>query len=130
METRPERCPRCGGAALIRSGHACGKQRWRCKGCNRQFTRTTPRGMPAAVKREAVALYCTGLSLNAIARRFGVAAQSVLRWVRDHADRHCPRPEPAPGTACVVELDEVWHFVKKRLPSSGSGRRSPARTAG
>lgn len=115
---------------MIRSGHACGRQRWRCKACNRQFTRTTPRGMPAALKREAVELYCTGLSMNAIAKRFGVAAQSVLRWVRDHADRHCPRPEPAPGTACVVELDEVWHFVKKRPPSCGSGRRSPVRTAG
>jgi len=80
--------------------------------------------MPAAVKREAVELYCTGLSMNAIAKRFGVAAQSVLRRVRDHADAHCPRPEPEPGTACVVELDEVWHFVKKRPPSSGSGRRS------
>src|SRR3954447_5598035 len=50
----PAACPVCGGAALIRSGHACGRQRWRCKGCGRQFTRTTPRGKPAAMKREAV----------------------------------------------------------------------------
>ncbi len=125
MAGHPERCcPRCGGAALIKSGHARGKQRWRCKGCGLQFTRTTPRGMPAAIKREAVELYCTGLSMNATAKRFGVAAQTVLRWVREHADRHCPRPEPEPGTACVVELDEVRHFVEKRPSSSGSGRRS------
>jgi transposase len=129
MSEHPGRCPRCGGTTLIRSGHACGRQRWRCKGCGRQFTRATPRGMPAAVKREAVELYCTGLSMNAIAKRLGVAAQSVLRWVRDHADEHCPRPEPD-GAACVVELDEVWHFVKKSPPSSGSGRRSRAPTAG
>jgi transposase len=126
--THPDRCPRCGGAALIKSGHACGRQRRRCKACGLQFTRTTPRGKPAAMKREAIELYCTGLSMNAIAKRFGVAAQSVLRWVRDHADRHCPRPEP--GTACVVELDEVWHFVKKRPSSWGAGRRSPARAGG
>ena len=81
------------------------------------------------MKREAVELYCTGLSMNAIAKRFGVAAQSVLRWVRGHADAHCPRPTPD-GTACVVELDEVWHCVKKSPPSSGSGRRSRARMAG
>ena len=130
MEPRPERCPRCGEAALIKSGHACGRQRWRCKGCGLQFTRTTPRGMPAAIKREAVELYCTGLSMNAIAKRCGVAAQSVLRWVRAHADAHCPRLAPAPGAACIVELDEVWHFVKKRPKSSGSGRRSPVRTGG
>jgi transposase-like protein len=125
MAGHPERCcPRCGGTALIKSGHARGKQRWRCKGCGLQFTRTTPRGMPAAIKREAVELYCTGLSMNAIAKRFGVAAQSVLRWVRDHADEHCPRPEPDGATACVVELDEMWHFVQKRPTNSGSGRRS------
>jgi transposase len=123
MEARPPACPRCGAASIIRSGHACGRQRWRCKGCNRQFTRTTPRGKPAALKREAIELYCTGLSMNAIAKRIGVAAQSVLRWVRDHADAHCPRPAPD-GTACVVELDELWHFVKKRPTSFGSGRRS------
>ena len=124
MEARPPACPRCGAASIIRSGHACGRQRWRCKGCGRQFTRTTPRGMPAAVKREAVALYCTGPSLNATAGRSAVSARSVLRWVREHADAHCPRPAPEPGTACVVERDELWHFIKKRPPSYGSGRRS------
>ena len=58
MVERPAACPACSGAALIRSGHACGRQRWRCKGCGRQFTRTTPRGKPEATKREAVGLYC------------------------------------------------------------------------
>jgi transposase-like protein len=109
---RPEARPACGGAGLIRSGHACGRQRWRCKGCGRRFTRTTPRGKPAAVKHEAVGLHCAGLSLNAIGKRLGVSAQSVMRWIRDHARHHCPKPEPA-GRASVVELDEVWHFVKK-----------------
>jgi transposase len=128
MVERPAACPACGGAALIRSGHACGRQRWRCKGCGRQFTRTTPRGKPEATKREAVGLYCTGLSLSAAGRRLGVSAQSVMRWVRDHARHHCPKPVPT-GRATVVELDEVWHFVQKRPPSSGSGRRSSARPA-
>jgi insertion element IS1 protein InsB len=44
MGARPAACPRCGAATIIRSGHARGKQRWRCKGCGLQFTRTTPRG--------------------------------------------------------------------------------------
>jgi transposase-like protein len=108
---------------LIKSGHACGKQRWRCKGCGRQLTRTTPRGKPVAMKQEAVSLYCTGLSLSAIGRRLGVSAQSVMRWVRAHAKARCQKPEPA-GRAVVVEIDEVWHFVKKRAASSGSGKPS------
>ena len=129
MTERPGTCPACGGTALIRSGHACGRQRWRCKGCGRQFTRTTPRGKPEATKREAVGLYCTGLSLSAIGRRLGVSAQSVMRRVRDRARDRCPKPGPT-GRATVVELDEVWHFVKKRPANSGSGRPSSTARAG
>src|SRR5215213_1819072 len=50
----PEACPACRGRVLIKSGHACGRQRWKCKGCGRQFTRTEPRGKPAEVKRRAI----------------------------------------------------------------------------
>ena len=117
MSEHPEACPACGGTALIRSGHACGRQRWRCKGCGRQFTRTTPRGQPAAVKRAAVALYCTGLSMNAIGKQVGVSAQSVMRWLRRHAEAHCPKPVPAERTA-VVEIDEMWHFLEMAYPFS------------
>jgi transposase len=129
MSERPAACPACGSAVLIRSGHACGRQRWRCKGCGQQFTRTTPRGKPAAMKQEAVSLYGTGLSMNAIGKRLGVSAQSVMRWIKDHVRRHCPKPEPA-GRATVVEIDEVWHFVQKRPRSFGSGRPSSAARAG
>ena len=129
MSEHPGACPACGGTTLIRSGHACGRQRRRCKGCGRQFTRTTPRGKPEAMRREAGSPYRAGLSLSAAGERLGVSAQSVMRWVRDHARPHCPKPEPT-GRATVVEIDEVWHFVRKRPPSSGSGRRSSAARAG
>lgn len=75
MFEHPGVCPACGATAPIRSGHACGRQRWRCKGCGRQFTRTTPRGKPATMKQEAVGLYCTGLSMSAVDQRMGVSAQ-------------------------------------------------------
>src|SRR5688500_2268127 len=129
MSEHPEACPACSGAALIRSGHACGRQRWRCKGCGRQFTRTTPRGKPAEVKQTAVALYGTGLSMNAIGKRIGVSAQSVMRWLRRHAEAHCPKPVPA-ERAAVVEIDEMGHFLAKRRTSSGSGKLSSATRGG
>ena len=80
------------------------------------------------MKHEAVGLYCTGLSLNAIGKRLGVSARSVMRWVRDHARGHCPKPEPT-GRAVVVEIDEMWHFVEKRPASSGFGKPSSAAPA-
>lgn len=129
MVERPEACPACRGTVLIKSGHACGRQRWRCKGCGRQFTRTEPRGKPAELKRHAIELYCLGLSMNAVAKRVGVSAQSMLRWVRAHAQAHCPKPEPSSRTA-VVEIDEMWHFLKKDLKSFGSGRPTSATPTG
>ncbi len=113
MVERPDACPACCGSVLIKSGHACCRPRWRCKGCGRQFTRITPRGKPAALKRHAIELYCLGLSMNAVAKHIGVSAQTMLRWVREHAHRHCPKPEPVAGSTAVVELDKIWHFVKK-----------------
>ena len=86
--------------------------------------------MPMEVKRHAIELYCLGLSMNAVAKRVGVSAQSMLRWVRDHAHAYCPKPEPARGGTAVVEIDEVWHFVKKSPENSGSGRPSSAGRAG
>ena len=129
MDERPNACPACRGTGLIKSGHACGRQRWRCKGCRRQVTHPEPRGKPAALKRRAIELYGLGLSMNAVAKQVGVSAQSMLRWVREHAQRHCPKPEPT-GSTAVVEIDEVWHFVQKRPTSSGSGRRLSAVPAG
>jgi transposase-like protein len=129
LPEHPGACPACGGTALIKSGHACGRQRWRCQGCGPQFTRTEPRGKPAAMKREAVSLYGTGLPLNAIGQRLGVSAQSVMRGVRGPARDHRPRPEPT-GRAVVVEIDEMGHFVEQRPASFGSGRPSRARPAG
>ena len=33
----------------------------------------------------------------------------------DPAATHAPRPQPEPGeTVVVMELDELWHFLKKR----------------
>ena len=129
MVERPEACPACHGTVLIKSGHACGRQRWKCKGCGRQFTRIAPCGKPAGMKQEAVALYCLGLSMDAIGKRLGVAAQSVMRWLRRHAQEHCPKPQPS-GRTAVVEIDEMWHFVKKSQRSSGSGRLSSAARTG
>jgi hypothetical protein len=97
MAGRPDACPGCGGAVLIRSGHARGRQRWRCKGCGRPFTRTTPRGKPAAMRREAVGLYCAGLSLSAIGRRLGVSARSVMRWIRGRTPGRIAPSRRRPG---------------------------------
>src|SRR5215218_6721676 len=98
-----------------------GKQRHRCKGCGLNLTDTPPRGMPPAMKVEAVLLHLSGLSMNRTAKLLGVSTPTVMAWIERFAEVYAQKPEPE-GRALVVGLDEMWHFLKKRPASSGSGR--------
>ncbi len=115
------RCKRCGGEENVKNGFMRGKQRYRCKGCGLNFTDTPPRGMPLAMKVTAVLLYVSGLSMNRTAKLLGVSTPTVMAWIERFAEVYAQKPEPE-GRAVVVELDEMWHYLKKSGTSSGSGR--------
>ena len=98
-----------------------GRQRYRCKACGLNFTDTPPRGKPLALKITAVLLYVSGLSMNRTAKLLGVSTPSVMAWIEQFAKAYAQKPAPA-GRAVVIELDEMWHYLKKRPTSSGCGR--------
>ena len=114
-------CPKCEHQRIIKSGFVKGKQGYKCKSCNYQFTQpTTERGKPLWMKLNAVLLYLGGMSMNAIAAHLNVSAQAVLNWIRDFAKLNKEKPEP--GIAVVVELDELWHFIEKKRINCGCGK--------
>ena len=115
------RCKGCGGEEHVKNGFMKGLQRYRCKVCGLNFTDTPPRGMPLRVKVTAVLLYLSGLSMNRTAKLLGVSTPSVMAWIEQFAAAFAQKPGPE-GRAVVVELDEMWHFLKKSGTSSGSGR--------
>jgi transposase-like protein len=115
------RCKRCGGEESVKNGLMRGKQRYRCKACGLNFTATPPRGMPLAIKVTAILLYVSGLSMNRTAKLLGVSTPSVQAWIEQFAQAYAQKPEPE-GRAVVLELDEMWHYLKKSRISSGSGR--------
>ncbi len=115
------RCKRGASEEQTRNGFMRGQQRYRCRACGLNFTDTPPRGMPFQLKVTAVPLYVSGLSMNRTAKLLGVSTPSVMTWIEQFAKEHAPKPAPE-GRALVLELDEVWHYLKKRPPSSGCGR--------
>ncbi len=115
------RCKGCGGEEQVKNGLMRGKQRYRCKACGLNFTDTPPRGMPLRMKVEAVLLYLSGVSMNRTAKLLGVSTPTVQAWIEKLAEVYAQRPEPE-GRAVVVELDEMWHHLKKSRTSSGCGR--------
>ena len=119
MQKRPH-CPKCTSAEVSKNGKIKGVQRYKCKQCQYQFTRTTPRGRSATEKALAVTLYLMGVSMNAIGRLLKVSTPAVLSWIRKFALDTYEKPEPA--QAVVIELDEMWHFLHSKKTNSGSGK--------
>ena len=115
-------CKRCQGTDYVKRGTVRNLQRYQCKACGCNFTDTPLRGKPPAMKALALMLYAMGnMSFCSIARLLGVSDVAVLKWVRNEARR---LPEPAmTAETVVITLDEIWHFLKKRLASSGFGAR-------
>jgi IS1 family transposase/transposase-like protein len=106
-------CPRCQSARLVQNGSAAGKPKKQCQQCDYQFTRTTPRGKPLAMKINAVLWYLSGMSMNRIAFLLCVSAQAVLTWIRTFAKGYYKKPEPT-GRTIVLQLDELWHSLKNK----------------
>ena len=113
-------CKRCGAADHTKNGIVRDVQRYLCRSCGCNFTMTPPRGKPPAMKALAMLLYAMGnVSFCSIARILGVSDVAVLNWIRDEARK---LPEPSiKAEVVVITLDEMWHFVKKRLKNCGFG---------
>ncbi len=66
-----------------------------------------------AEKALAVFLYCHGLSMNAIAKMLHASPSTILDWIRNFGGKHAKPPEPQQTRAVVLELDKMWHYLKK-----------------
>ena len=113
-------CKRCGAIDYVKNGIVRGMQRYHCRSCGCNFTMTAPRGKPPAMKALALLLYAMGnMSFCSIARILGVSDVAILNWVRAEA-RNLPKPAANAGQV-IITLDEMWHFLQKKLTSCGFG---------
>lgn len=99
-----------------------GKQRYKCRTCKYEYTRTEPLGLPQEKHVEVIKLYSSGLSLRQSGKIAGVSHTTAIRWVKDFVEHQLPQ-ESGPQRVNVVEMDEMWHFLEKNHRSSGSGKR-------
>jgi transposase len=113
-------CPKCQHETKVKNGRVRGLQRYRCKQCGCNYTQSHGHGHPTKDKVLAVVLHLSGMSLNSIGEVIGVTAQSVMRWVKAFADT-TEMPE-FPAHPVEVEIDEMHHFLLKKLKKSGSGK--------
>ena len=118
------RCKRCGSEKHTFAGKVRGKQRYKCASCAHHFVEgDTRKILQEAQHLQAVSLCASGLSMNHVGKLFDVSATAVQRWIKTYVPRLCPKPQPAEGERILIlELDEMWHYLKKNPIKSGYGR--------
>ena len=114
-------CTKCHSENIFKSGFVREEQRFKCKTCGRQFVPTRHKGKSETDKLTAVLLYINGLSLCTIARLFKVTPPAVLKWIKKFAYENYEKAKPK-SEAVIIELDEMWHYLKSKKPNCGYGR--------
>ena len=104
------KCIKCNSQKVVKNGSKNGNRYFKCKECGTQFNEATRNSEVA--QRLAVVLYCFGLSLRTIGTILGYSNVAILRWVRNFAEQHYHKPIPKGDI--VIELDEMWHFIKQK----------------
>ena len=111
-------CKKCGSTNIVKSGFVNGNQRYMCKSCKCQFQPNRRKGKPEKTKRLALLLYLCGLSMCTISKIVKTDVHAVYHWIRAFAEEQYEKPEPTSGKV-VIELDEMWHFIKSKKESYG-----------
>ena len=121
MKNKMITCKKCNSVNIVKAGKIKENQRYKCKDCGCQFQPNRKKGRPERTKRLAILLYLCGLSMRTISKIVKTDLHAVYRWIRKFAEINYEKPEPT-SDAVVVELDEMWHYIKVKKTSVGYGR--------
>jgi transposase-like protein len=113
-------CRKCGSSKSVKNGKRGDAQCYKCSDCGFQYTREDSRGHSEAERSKAIALYLLGLSMRVISKLFHVNVSTILYWVRNFATKNYTKPTPQ--GPIVIELDEMWHFIKSKKTNAGYGK--------
>jgi len=121
------RCPKCGKEDCVKNGYRRGKQRYRCRGCGCNYTKSEKQGYPLSIKRKAIQYYLEGMGFRQIERVLVVSHVSVIYWVRALAQKIRDIETTKKGLKIpkerIIELDELYTYIKKNGMQFGSGLR-------
>lgn len=73
-----ERCPKCGNEDYVKNGYNRGRQRYRCRNCGCNYTKSEKPGYPLSIKRKAIQYYLEGIGFRQIERVLVVSHVSVI----------------------------------------------------
>ncbi|HQU09462.1 MAG TPA: hypothetical protein PLV25_05840, partial [Opitutales bacterium] len=116
-------CPKCGSKLRIKNGTPEGRQRYRCKHCGCNYTRSTARGVSTHKKRLAIQWILEGMSFSEVARNLDVSNVSVMRWAHTAAPllAQAGLGSPKPNYPSSIDLDALITYLSKNQKNLGHG---------
>ena len=111
-------CTKCGSDEIVKKGKdKKGKQKFHCHTCGAWGTLEPAVSYTQQRKEEILRAYQERPSMRGIERIFGVAGQTLARWLEEKANS---LPDLGATLAQVeaddvLELDELWSFVLKKV---------------
>ena len=106
-------CPKCYGKECTKNGIVKNKQRYRCKRCKYNFTRSTCWKYSDEFRQQAIKLYLEGNGFRRIERLIHVSHMSVINWVRQLASKIQKNPKKSEKVD-ILKLDEMCINFKKK----------------
>lgn len=120
-------CKVCKSSKVVNNGKVRNKQRYKCKSCQFNFVEVDGRkGKNVDKQKMALHLYLENMGFRAIGRVLGVSNVTVLNWIRSAGEWIKQYHEEGKSKLKsrpveVIELDEMWHFVKAKKIKYGYG---------
>ena len=116
-------CTKCQSDNITKNGKTpTGKQKYYCKVCGSYGTLDPTVRYTPERKAEILRAYHERSSLRGLERTFGVARQTVAKWLQEKSESLPTMPPVAEAQPDdVLELDELWSFVGSKKTNDGSG---------
>lgn len=120
-------CRHCGSVKLIKSGIVSGKQRYTCKDCGKTTRENDERVKYSPEKKlRVLKMYLENVGIRSIERLEGVPNPLIIRWIRSSAAFISELLKSAasvekPEDVEIIEMDELYSFIKKNETSSTYG---------
>ena len=117
------KCPKCESEEKVKNGFKNSVQRYKCKRCGYNYTKSKPYGYSIEVKRKALKYYLEGIGFRRIERLLGMSHVTVINWVKKAGGKikDIVFEEKKAEKVDVLEMDELCINLKKNQTKGGYG---------
>ena len=112
------KCPKCSANNSVKNGFVSTKQRYKCKECGCQFTRSYIGRYTQNIKLQALKLYKEGNGFRRIGRILGISFETVRLWIINFSQNLKPQLN---NEYDIVEVDELCTVLKRNKIRNGYG---------